>query len=267
MKAIAGVFASGQQAHAVAEKLRKAGVPEQRVSVLVPGEDNLDKLPVMAAEQPGMGGALGGVVGGAAGAAGGLGAALALSAAIPGIGPVFVSGFLGAALFGAAGAGVGATLGGKFENVVSEGIPEDELYVYEDALRQGRSVVVALADDENSAVPIRDVMQGGGAETIDAAREKWWIGLRDAEHEHYTASGGNFPRDEKFYRLGFEAALHARTRGKEYDQVLNELAQDVEALQQKFPNFNEECFRKGYERGRAHYENVRAKRQASAAQA
>ncbi len=47
----------------------------------------------------------------------------------------------------AAGATVGATAGGKAEKSSYEGLPEDEIFVYEDALRKGRSVVIALADE------------------------------------------------------------------------------------------------------------------------
>jgi len=194
------------------------------------------------------------------GAAGGLELGMLLSAAIPGVGPVVVGGVLGAALLGLTGAEIGATAGEKFDSSLSEGLPEDEIFVYEDALRQGRSVVVALADNERSAGPVRDLMRKQGAESVDAAREKWWIGLRDAEKEHYTHAGGDFHQDEVFYRLGFQAALHARTRGKEYDQVMNEMAADLEELKQQYPGSNvEEPFRRGYERGEAYDEATRQK--------
>lgn len=37
--------------------------------------------------------------------------------------------------------------------------------------------------------------------------------------EHYLKSGQQFGDGEKFYLLGFEAALHARNRCKEFDQI------------------------------------------------
>jgi len=59
---------------------------------------------------------------------------------------------------------------------------------------------------------------------------------------------------------GLQAALHARTRGKEYDQVLNEMAQDMEDLERQYPGSDvEEPFRRGYERGRAHFEATRGR--------
>src|ERR1041385_8257693 len=58
------------------------------------------------------------------------------------------------------------------------GLPEDELYVYKDALRQGRSVVFVQARDAVEATRARKVLDEADAESIDAARDKWWIGLR-----------------------------------------------------------------------------------------
>ena len=140
---------------------------------------------------------------------------------------------------------------------MTEGLPEDELFVYEDALRQGRSVVVALSDDEAAASRLRELLSVEGAESVDAAREQWWIGLRSAEREHYSVLGRNFDADEKFYRLGFESALHARTRRKEYDQVLAEMRVRLEEVQRQYPNASvEEPFTKGYERGRDYYQQI-----------
>ena len=51
------------------------------------------------------------------------------------------------------------------------------------------------------------ILADAGAETIDAAREEWWIGLRTAEAEHYRSLGGEFESVEEEYRRGYEAAL------------------------------------------------------------
>jgi len=260
LKTVAGVFTSSAEAQEVARKLRAMGLPEDKLAVLLPGDfETGAKVPVTAAEQPGIAKALGGTVGAAAGAAGGMELGMALTAVIAGVGPVLAGGVLGGVLLGVLGAGMGVAAGAKLEALLSEGLPEDEIYVYEDALRQGRCVVIALAADDRGAEAIRGVMRQHEVETIDAARERWWIGLRDAEKEHYDGSGGTFQRDEIFYRRGFQAALQARTRGKEYDQVLNEMAQDIEDLQRQYPGSEvEEPFRRGYERGRAHFEASRA---------
>jgi len=55
--------------------------------------------------------------------------------------------------------------------------PKDELLVYEEALRRGRSIVIALVDSEDRAGVCRHIMARAGAESVDAARASWRIGL------------------------------------------------------------------------------------------
>jgi hypothetical protein len=200
-----------------------------------------------------MGKTFGAVIGGAAGLTGGS----LLIALVPGVGPITAIGLLGAAILGAAGASIGASAGGKLEGSMSRGLPEDEIFVYEDALRKGRSVVIALSDNADTTALLRDLLRTEGAESIDAARDQWWIGLRSAEESHYSASGRTFTDDEKFYRLGFEAALHARNRCKEFDQVSSEMTATLEDVQREYPNAKvEEPFTRGYQRGREYYQQL-----------
>ncbi|MGA7906485.1 MAG: hypothetical protein WCA16_03685 [Candidatus Sulfotelmatobacter sp.] len=255
MKAVSGVFKTRADAEHAVREAQDAGVPADRITLLTPGtKDQIEKevqsVPMDATEQPGMGKAIGGLVGGGVGITGGA----LLVALVPGVGPITALGLLGAAILGTAGATVGAAAGGKLEESTSEGLPEDEIFVYEDALRKGRSVVIALAENETSASGLRDLL---GAESVDAAREQWWIGLRSAEENHYSKSGGNFTDDEKFYRLGFEAALHARTRCMEFDQVSAEMDAVLEDVQRQYPGKQvEEPFTRGYQRGREHYQQL-----------
>jgi hypothetical protein len=64
---------------------------------------------------------------------------------VPGVGPVIVSGLIGAVLLGAGGALVGATL----EASLAMGLPRDELFVYEGARRRRHGVVVAEVDADD----------------------------------------------------------------------------------------------------------------------
>jgi hypothetical protein len=256
MKAVTGVFRSRSDAERAMSQMRLLGAHEDKITLLTPDkiEMNLRSVPSVSAEQPGMGKAIGAVVGAAAGLSGG---ALVVAALIPGVGPITAIGLLGAALLAAAGGSIGAVAGGKLENSMTEGLPEDELFIYEDALRKGRSVVVALSDDEAAASRLRELLTVEGAESVDAAREQWWVGLRSAEREHYSALGRNFDSDEKFYRLGFESALHARTRCKEYDQALSEMTARLEEVERQYPDAKVEGpFTKGYERGRDYYQQL-----------
>lgn len=257
METVAGIFRSRADAERAIEGLRATGLKDEHLNLLIPGtttEELEAAIPTTETEQPGMGGALGGTVGGALGVAGGmhLGAAAA-SLFVPGVGPVLAAGLIGAALLGAGGAAAGAAAGGAFEDNVAGGLPHDELFVYEDALRQGRTVIIAIAEDSDAAERARGVLAGNGAESIDAAREDWWVGLRDAEEAVYTEEGGDFNVDEEHYRRGFEASLHPRARGKSYDD-------DVERLR---GCYGEACdlpaFRHGYERGRSYHRSQEEK--------
>jgi len=255
MKAVTGVFASQTDAQRALEQLRALHLPEDRFTLLTPGNAAAQNTaPAVAAEQPGMGKAIGALVGTAAGFSVG---PLLIAVLIPGVGPITALGLLGGAIAAAAGASVGAIAGAKIENNLTDGLPEDELFVYEDALRKGRSVVIAMAEDENEAARFRELLNTEGAEAVDAAREQWWIGLRSAEKEHYSTHERKFEDDEKFYRMGFEAALHSRMRCKEYDQVMGEMNAKIEELEQQHPGTEVgEAFRRGYERGRDHYQQL-----------
>jgi hypothetical protein len=258
MEAISGVFETRTAAERAMQDAAAAGLPVDKITLLTPGSvDHLDQevsgVPTDATEQPGMGKAIGALVGGGVGITGGS----LLIALIPGVGPITALGLLGAAIAGAAGATVGAAVGDRMEKSTIEGLPEDEIFVYEDALRKGRSVVIAMAEDEGTAKRLREIMKREGAESVDAAREQWWIGLRSAEESHYSKSGRKFEEDEKFYRLGFEAALHARTRCMEFDQVSGEMNAALEDVQRENPGVDvEEAFIQGYQRGRDYYQQL-----------
>jgi hypothetical protein len=254
MEAVTGIFASFEQARRSAEELTTGGIADDdQINFLTPGASaaKIDSIPSTAGEQPGMGKAVGGVVGAATGTAAGvpLGMSLA-SAVIPGVGPAIAVGLAASALLGIGGAIGGAALGGSLENALTEGLPKDETFVYEDALKQGRTVLFVFADNSEHADAARDIFKRNGAESVDAAREQWWVGMRDAEQEHYTREGQNFFQDEKEYRLGFESALHMPTRGKSYDEVsgyLRSLHPDI---------YRTDAFRRGYERGQRHYRGL-----------
>ena len=250
MSTVAGIFSSRAEAERAVENLRAAGITDERISLLSPGatQGEIDReVPTTETEQPGMGTALGTTVGGALGVAGGmhLGAVVA-SLFVPGVGPIFAAGLVGAALLGAGGAAAGAAAGDALEDSMAKGLPHDELFVYEDALRRGRSVVIVLAEDDYAAEGARQVLGQAGAESLDAAREEWWVGLRDGEEAEY-AGRGDFRADEAAYRRGFEAALHPRARGRSY-------AEDAERLRECFgAECDEPPFRSGYERGRRYH--------------
>lgn len=256
MSTVAGIFRSRADAERAAESLRSAGIDNDHLNLLTPGTTDQEleaSVPTTETEQPGMGSALGGTVGAAMGTAGGLtiGAATA-SLLVPGVGPVLAAGIIGAALLGVGGAAAGAAAGSAMEDSV-EGLPHDELYVYEDALRQGRSVLLVVADDEARADTARGVLTQAGAESVDAARENWWVGLRDAEEAEYATTSGDFKADEPIYRRGFEAAQHPQARGLSYEEAGARLRERYSEA------YESDAFRRGYERGQNYQRGLREK--------
>jgi hypothetical protein len=245
MRTTVGLFASRSDAEDAVARLRAAGVPPDRINMLAPGtpERELRRVPTTDAEQPGVGPTLGGVVGAAAGAAGGIHAAVVASVLMPGVGPVVALGLLAGALIGAGG---GVAIGSAVEGALEGGVPKDELFLYRDALRQGRTVLFVVGSDDDEAALAHRVLYEAGAESLDAARQRWWVGLRAAEAERYGAEGGDFNRDETGFRLGFEAAIRLRPRDAAYEDV-------VEYLREQYPDaYRDPAFRRGFERGRAY---------------
>jgi hypothetical protein len=255
MNTVAGIFQTREDADRALASLRGLGLSDANLSVLAPGTTATQveaDVETSDTEQPGMGNALGGLVGGAMGAAGGmtLGAAAA-SLLVPGVGPIMAAGIVGAALFGAGGAAAGMAAGGALEDSIAHGLPHDELFIYEDALRQGRTVIIAQLENDGQVSDVRAALDAAGAESVDAARESWWVGLRDAEDEDYTGQGRDFKNDEPLYRRGFEAALHPQLRGASYEE-------SAERLRERHSEaYEQDAFRRGYERGQNYQQTLR----------
>lgn len=251
MESVVGVFESAERARRAAEGVARAGIPTERLSVLTPqsaeGEIH-SRVATSETEQPGMGKAVGGVVGGVFGATAGMGlGALAASLLVPGFGAVAAAELLGGALLGAGGVAGGAAAGGALEEKLSRGLPKDELYLYEHALRSGRSLVFALVEGAE-ADRARAALAAEGATSLDAARETWWVGIRDSEKADYERDGRDFSTAEPAFRQGFEAGLRPRFQGHDYEKASRE-------LRDLYPQvYGHRDFRRGYERGRAHRE-------------
>lgn len=248
METVTGIFESTPSAEQAFSDLSKSpGFDREDLLLLTPDNSSarVDVIPTDEGEQPGMGSAIGGIVGGAAGLATG---AVLSNLVIPGIGPILTlsmsaAGGLGGALFGAAG-------GSAAERALSNGLPKDELFFYEDALRRCQTLVIAMAGSEEIANNARSVLERNGAKSIDAAREKWWIGIRDVEATEFGGAQGDFDRQEHIYRAGFEAALGSQLRNKKFGEAESDLCR-------RYPDIcHNECFRRGYERGRQYLSSL-----------
>src|SRR6266550_280825 len=238
METVAGIFQTREQAEKAIQQIHSIGIRNDRIALLTPSttiQAAERVVPTSDTEQPGMGKAMGGTVGGAMGVAGGasLGAAAA-SLLVPGVGPVIAGAILGAAILGTGGTVAGMAAGEALEEGLVSGLPHDELYLYEDAVRKGRSVVIAFVEHDEMLESTRAALKNEGAESIDAARESWWLSLRDAEAAHYQTTGRKFADDEATYRRGFETAL--RNRGDDITSLSNS------------SELSDEAFRCGYDR-------------------
>ena len=250
MEVFVKVFDNQAKAREAVSELTRLGLSERRVALLTPGQQPTSRapIPVSDTERPGMGTAMGATVGGAMGVAGG--ASLGLAAAsllVPGVGPVMAFGVLGAALLGTTGAVAGAAVGSSIEEKLGEGFPHEDIYLYEHALRHGKSVVVAYVDEGDQADRAKEILEVGSTD-LGTLRDEWWTHLREGERENYQATGRDFNADELSYRQGFQAALHPKRRGKVYSDARSELCKtyDESELNSAF-----EC---GYDSG-AKYQN------------
>ncbi len=244
MEPVVGIYPSRAEAEQAAGRIHALGLGD-RVELLLPGEKAMENsLPTDGAEQPGVGQALGGVVGAATGASAGfgLGAATA-SLLIPGVGAVTAVGLAAAALLGILGAAGGAAAGNALEEQSRTGLPRDEAYLYEDALARGKGVLFAKVESRDEERAVRQLLDASGAESLDVAREKWWVGIRDPHGE--PAATAFAESAETVYRRGFLAALQPDMEGRAYADVLSALHRrsgDVVLS---------ETFRRGFLRGSA----------------
>jgi len=230
--------------------LRRAGFATDQINLLLPNspEAAIHSIATSQTEEPGVGGAIGGVVGAAVGMSAGFELGVAVTALIPGVGPIVAVGVAAAALFGVGGGVAGALMGEAADEKTTEGVPADDIFFYEDALRQGKSVILLLAKDSAEEERAQKLLEEAGAQSIDAARHDWWLGLRDAQAEHYRSLGRNFEQDHDVYRAGFESALRRECRGKSSDQL-------SDCLKWWYPEvWDTEAFKLGFERGQAYRE-------------
>jgi len=250
MRTVAGIFSSREEALQAADRLREYGVPDGDISVLHPGaskDELLGKAAEDETEGKGTGTVLGGIVGASAGIATG---PLIASIFVPGVGIISA---LGVAAMGIIGAVAGAAAGNALEHTAAYDFPEEELHVYEHALRNGKTVLVTVvADDQIQQTEA--LLEQAGATGINRARDEWWIGQRTTEKLHYEASGGKqFLENEPMYRQGFETALNPKYRGKQFAEVKGYLEEHNPECR------GNDCFRQGYERGQEYHKEWQEK--------
>lgn len=257
MITVAGIFDSRADAERATGQLRSSGIADEHLALLSPGasdEEVEEQVLTVETREPHAGEKVGGAVGRGLGLAGGImiGGAVG-SFFVPGAGAVLAAGALGAALLGVGGKAVGRAAGHKLDEAVLKARLHDELHIFEEALRSGRTVVVALAETDEQAEAARAELERAGALSLEEARKIWWEGLRSAEAEEYARLGRDFAADEPLFRRGFEAALHPQSRGRGFGEA-------SDFLRERYgEDPRSEAFRRGYERGGAHHRGLTSK--------
>ena len=172
MANIIGLFDDRREAESAVQQLVNSGVGRDDISIV--SRDDNEGTRDLKSDDDTSGAAKGAGIGAALGGVGGLLAGLA-GLAIPGIGPILAAGPIAAALGGAlGGAGLGAAAGGLIGALTDIGVPEHEARHYEEAVRQGSTLLTVRADDDADAERVATIMENCGAIDIegDAARER-----------------------------------------------------------------------------------------------
>jgi len=163
---------------------------------------------------------------------------------LPDVGAVSVVGALATTLLGASVAGDTATVMLGRKSLVGL-FPLDEVFVYEDALFRGCTLILVTAD-EPVASAVRQIFAAVGAESLDRAKDNWWKGIRDARRLKYISRESTILWDDPLCRLGFETAV--RHAGMELSEPEGE-----ELLKRDYPGMeSDDAFWPGYVEGRTY---------------
>jgi hypothetical protein len=248
MKTLVGIFHSPEDAEAAVQKLVAKGFSQDQFVLLTPQGDSSSLSPHDAKPEPlGACGASAGQVGGAiTGFAGGILSGAIISLALPGVGPLIAIGAL------AVGGSFGAVAGGVVGNLVQETyvptLPPDDLFIYEEALRQRAYLLIIQPSDDRRAQMASEILDTHKALSTIAAWDQWWQRLAKHEAAAYETNPSlSFSQIEREYRRGFQAALDGRLRGKP--------TADQEALlTQYYEEAMQPGFRQGFARGVLYYQ-------------
>lgn len=246
MRTLIGIFRSPATAEAAMSQLHSAGLSDDQLLLLTPRSISglhVGRLPVPHPHGA-SGTTAGHVIGAISGFAGGtLTGAIAMWL-MSGSGPIVTITTL--AIASLTGAVIGAVVGGTLQKAYAPPLSYEDLFVYEDALRHGGNVLIVTPSNEAKAETVQQVFKEFGTEGVEGAREQWWHRLRENEAAARGIPHDGFTATEVEYLRGFEAALNPRTQGLSYAEAMTFLHEQERAV------YQEEPFRRGYERGQAY---------------
>ena len=249
MQVLVGIFHSAEAATGASKTLYTTGIRTGHLMLLTP-ETGGAALHTVSSEHPA--GACevkaGHVMGAATGFAGGLLTSAAAVLLIPGVGPILAIGTL---VTGAlVGATVGAAVGGIVQDTFTMTLAPEDVFVYEEALRQGYSLLLVHRLDGQQHDTVRDLFTRINTEHLHNLWERWWPERRQQEAATYQETAEEFAAHEFTYRRGFEAALDVRTRGKTYAEAAHVLAMRDGSL------YQDRVFGRGFARGQLYYHTM-----------
>jgi hypothetical protein len=249
MRTLVGIFYSHTDAEAAVQELVAEGFSQDQFVLMTPERESPALTPDSGKPEPlGACGASAGQVGGAiTGFASGILGGAIVSLALPGVGPVIAIGAL--ALGGSFGAVAGGIVGNFVQETYAPTLPPDDLFIYEDALRQGARLLIIQPSNDQRAQAAHEILNAHKATSSEDAWEQWWQRLSEHEATAYgTDSPTPFPQIEAEYRRGFQAALDGRLRGKP--------TADQEALLTQYYGdaAQSTVFRQGFARGDLYYQ-------------
>ena len=136
-------------------------------------EKKVEKIPTTDAEADGMGAGMGAVVGGGVGASAGLAGGTAVASwLVPGVGTIFAIGLGAAAVLGLGGAVAGAKAGEVMEHKLDIGVSKDDVFLYREVLRRGRSLVIVNLESDDLARAAKDAIAERGGDDVETVRRE-----------------------------------------------------------------------------------------------
>jgi len=249
MHTIIGIFPTRHQALEAITRLKQREILDSNISIIYPGsftEEVIGETAKYHVRAEHTGTALGSIAGTSIGIATG---PLLTTVFVTGIGLISI--LAGAATMGIVGAIAGAAIGHTVEYAATHSLPKEDVHIYEDILRNGKSIVAVIAQDEQVPV-IEQLFKSLGASDNKQAQKDWWNIQRSNEKKHYERMNKEeFEPEEPRFRKGFEAALHPDFRGKEYSEIKEELKQHHSS------DHESASYQQGFQRGQEYYDTLR----------
>jgi len=176
LKVVVGIFSSREKAEQALTTLQNTGLTFTQMKLVTPEASAKSDAADTEVETPGRKTrtALSALMGGTIGASGGLIGAAAVGLFAAAGAPLVAFGLPLAAIGGLTGAGVGVFAAETLELSLLQPAYQQ---LCEEALKQGNSLVIALANDHTQAEQYRQILIEAGAQNLNPSREKSLVDL------------------------------------------------------------------------------------------